>query len=141
MLSKILYSGFEANDFSLEIIKKSDGGRFKTELNHIGFIFYEIKDSDDNNFNMCEINVKAKLSAYSDEEGSDENLAFVINADFNVIFTILDKKTKKLSEEFINDNNWFFQNYIRLSMKLLFEQLSKNTPLDGITLPWSRPIK
>lgn len=138
MLSKILYSGYQCVDFSFESIKESDGGRFKTNLISSEFVFYEKTEDHKDEVSPFDISLNVELKAYDDDSDSDDNLAFKINIKLDVIFVVMDAEFDSLSDEFIKENKWYFENYIALSMKLCLERLSKNTPLDGIELPWSR---
>lgn len=138
MLSNILYSGYHCVDFFFESIKESDSGRFKTTLISSKFNFHKNKKNNENDVNNFDINLKIELKAYNADSDSDENLAFRININLDVSFIAIKTEFSLLSDEFIKKNNWYFENYIALSMKLCLERLSKNTPLDGIELSWSR---
>ncbi|CDH26638.1 hypothetical protein [Xenorhabdus bovienii] len=137
MLNKIIYSGYDIEKFSFEIIKDSDGGTYSTKINNDTISFFE-RDPDKQE-HPFDIKLDVDLTAYANEGNAEEDLAFILSASLRIAFIIRDPDINELSEEFMDQNNWFFENYVALSIKLALESLLKNTPFDGLELRWSRP--
>ncbi|MDE9552873.1 hypothetical protein [Xenorhabdus bovienii] len=139
MLNKIIYSGYDIEKFSFEIRKDSDDGIYSAKIINHSISFHE-KNLDRQEYPF-DIKLDVDLTAYSNEGNTEEDLAFILSASLRITFIIRDTDISELSEEFINQNSWFFDNYVSLSIKLALESLLKNTPFDGLELPWSRTTR
>ena len=67
------------------------------------------------------------------EDGED----VLFKAEANLTLTFECYLDENVTEDFYNENSWFFENYVYVCTKLVFENMFKDTVLDTIKLPWS----
>lgn len=140
MLDKIKYKGFEVVSSQFTEHKDSEGGRYNVSLNGCEFSSgYNEQESK----SWAQLIIEPCVQGYEDsaydqqEEPDAEGLAFEVNMKIYVFFDIEGREL--ITEAFFNENTWFFENFMAVSLKLAIESVLKNTPLNTISLPWSVP--
>ncbi|NTY85544.1 hypothetical protein FCH33_01975 [Serratia fonticola] len=146
MLKNIHFRNYEVIAFDFKEYKDTQEGYFNMEF---GTLEISIKEDDDliRFFRLTYHPVLSGYEGVEDEEvdgksdGIEKELAFQVNATIVVLFEI--DEEENFSEEdvkrCIDDNNWYFKNYIAITTRLVYESLLSNTSVDSIKLPWSRP--
>jgi len=131
MLEKIRFSSFHVQRSSLTINdSNSEGGRFK-----INFSAHEVSPQLDEDGNWLFIEVTPSAVGYSNaNEGEDEE---AFNAEASLMLTFQCNFDEEISETYYNENQWFFDNYVYMCTKIVFEKMFSNTVLETIKLPWS----
>lgn len=134
MIDKIRFFGFDVTKSSLAIKDDdSEGGRYK-----INFSAHAVTPQNDEDGHWLFIEVTPKIVGYSNANDSIENEeeeAFIAEA--TLILTFQCNLDEEFSEASYNENQWFFDNYVYVCTKIVFEKLFDNTVLDTISLPWS----
>ncbi|NIE98500.1 hypothetical protein F3J38_00230 [Pantoea sp. Acro-805] len=143
MLDKIRFHGFDVAKSSLTINDfNSEGGRYK-----INFSAHEVSPQTDEDGSWLFIEVTPEVVGYSNadagaddeanklDDSAEESEAFIANA--SLILTFQCDMDDELSEDFYNQNQWYFDNYVYICTKITFEKLFANSVLDTISLPWS----
>ncbi|WP_337015322.1 hypothetical protein [Pantoea agglomerans] len=138
MLDKIKFYGFDVKSSSLTISDDdSEGGRFK-----ITFSGHEVSPQNDEDGNWLFIEVTPTAIGYSNATADgeeDEEEAF--KAEATILLSFQCNFEEEVSEASYNDNQWFFDNYVFLCTKIVFEKMFSNTVLNTIDLPWSPKVK
>lgn len=138
MLEKIRFYEFDVKGSSLTILNDdSEGGRYR-----IKFSAHDVTPQNDEDGNWLFIDITPTISGYSNPEGtedSEDEEVFVAEA--NLTLTFQCNLEEEITEDFYNENQWFFDNYIYVCTKIVFEKLFKDSVLEMIDLPWSPKFK
>lgn len=135
MLSKIKYKGFEIASSQFVEHKDIDGGHYDVSLEQSEF---SSGCDEEENKSWAQMVIQPSVFGYEEDSGSDSReLAFEVKLKVYIFFEIEGKEI--ISEEFFEENSWFFENFLAISIKLAVESVLKNTPLHTIKLPWSVP--
>ncbi|KDE37461.1 hypothetical protein AW40_07070 [Kosakonia radicincitans UMEnt01/12] len=142
MLEKIKYKGFDISSSQFVEHKDSEGGRFKLLVSNGQFVSgydEELKKS------WAQMALEASIKGYNDEalenpdEPDEEGLAFEANLKIDVFYDI--EGDEPIDEKFYMANEWFFENFTSITLKLAFESVFERTPMRTIKLPWSVPLE
>ncbi len=135
MLDKIRFKGFDLEGSSLFINEddNSEGGKYSLK-----FSDHHVVPQKDEDGNWIFIDVTPSVIGFPrDQANIDGNEGLLFKAEANLTLTFECYLDEKVTEDFYNDNAWFFENYVYVCTKLVFENMFKNTVLDTIKLPWS----
>lgn len=135
MLEKIKFYGYDVKSSSLTISDDdSEGGRFK-----INFSGHGVVPQNDEDGNWLFIEVTPVAIGYSSDValGEEEEGEEAFRAEATMMLTFQCNFEEEFSEDAYNENQWFFDNYIFLCTKMVFEKMFSNTVLSPIELPWS----
>ncbi|EOG5422579.1 hypothetical protein ACLE0V_000035 [Cronobacter sakazakii] len=142
MLDKIKYNGFEVSSSQFIEHKDSDGGRYKVSINECEFSSDYDEESGKAWAQMC---IEASVKGYEEgaldnpDEPNEDGLAFEVNLKFYIFFDI--NGNEPLTEESFEENAWFFENFMAITLKLAIESVLVHTPMDSIRIPWSVPTE
>ena len=131
MITKINYDGYFVNNFSLEKIQDTNGGRYVTKYIEQKVEVYERKE----NYQPFAYKIEIELKAFNGAE-EDANLAYILNVNFDVKF-VNNNEDVELPDDFFIENEWFFQKYTFLATKSIIENLLNKTSLEGLRLPYA----
>ncbi|EPP1398630.1 MULTISPECIES: hypothetical protein [Klebsiella pneumoniae complex] len=135
MLDEIRFKGFDLEGSSLSIHDddNSEGGKYSLKFSE-----HRVVPQKDEDGNWVFIEVKPSITGYPrDKEEVDDGEGTLFRAEATITLTFECNLADELSEEFYNENSWFFENYVYICTKIVFENMFKNTILDTINLPWS----
>ncbi|MBW9464281.1 MULTISPECIES: hypothetical protein [Kluyvera] len=141
MLERIKFKGFEVSSSQFIEHKDSDGGRYKLVVSDCDF-----GSGYDEEQEKCwaQLTIDASVKGYDDgalddlDNPDEEGLAFEVNLKIFIFYDIEGKEP--IEEEFYESNQWFFENFTSIALKLAFESTLERTPMRTIKLPWSVPL-
>ncbi|GEM_PF-2438471 len=141
MLEKIRFKGFDLEGSSLSILEddNSEGGKYS-----LTFTGHKVIPQKDDDGNWLFIEVKPCVTGYPRDKKVDEETKesvedddALFRAEASLSLTFECELEDEVSEEFYNENSWFFENYVYICTKIVIENMFKNTVLETVTLPWS----
>ncbi|WP_220703776.1 hypothetical protein [Citrobacter braakii] len=135
MLDKIRFKGFDLEGSSLFINEddNSDGGKYSLKFSE-----HRVVPQKDEDGNWIFIDVTPSVTGFPrDQANLDDSEDILFKAEARLTLTFECDLDEEVSEEFYNENSWFFENYVYVCTKSVFEDMFKNTVLDAIKLPWS----
>ena len=135
MLDKIKFFGFDVKSSSLNIREDdSKGGRYK-----INFSEHKVTTENDEDGNWLFIEVSSAAIGYSSDVpvGKEEESEAAFIAEATMVLTFQCNFEEDFGISAYNENQWFFDNYIFLSTKLVLEKMLSQTLLNSIEIPWS----
>ena len=135
MLDKIRFKGFDLEGSSLFIddSDNSEGGKYSLKFSE-----HHVVPQKDEDGNWLFIEVKPSITGFPrDKKDFDDGEDVLFKAEATLTLTFECDLDEEVTEDFYNENAWFFENYVYVFTKTVFENMFKNTVLDTITLPWS----
>ena len=144
MLEKIRFKGFDLEGSSLTILEddSSEGGKYS-----LTFTGHKVIPQKDEDGNWLFIEVNPCITGYprdkklTEEPGEGQEAEEIeerlFRAEASLSLSFECDLEEEVSEEFYNENAWFFENYVYICTKSVFENMFKNTTLETISLPWS----
>ncbi|MEL0621752.1 hypothetical protein V6238_01485 [Marinomonas arenicola] len=135
MIERIRYIGLEVKDSSFKKFDvKSEGGSINLEVTPSTVIVRESEASEKTVF--FSIPVKAKMSG-DDKMSGDQ--VFICEADLDVDFVYEKNENIEYDEKALVDittsHDWYFENYIAISVKSSLEAMLEHTIFNGIEVP------
>lgn len=135
MLDKIRFKGFDLEGSSLFINDddNSEGGKYSLKFSE-----HRVIPQNDEDGNWVFIEVTPSVIGFPrDKTNIEDGEDVLFKAEANLTLTFECYLDENVTEDFYNENSWFFENYVYVCTKLVFENMFKDTVLDTIKLPWS----
>lgn len=135
MLEKIRFKGFDIASSQFKEHEDADGGKYR-----VSFEAYGVTSEKNDEEGDCwiQIEIKPKIQGFN-ESADPESTTPVFEVEMTLVLFFDYLAEEPLSEEYITDNIWFFENFITISTKLAVESTLSHTALNTIKLPWSTP--
>lgn len=136
MLEKIRFKGFDVTSSQFKEHEDSDGGKYK-----VSFEGYGVNTEKNDEGGDCWIQIEVKPTIQGYNESADPKITTpVFEAELTIVLFFDYLADEPLSEDYITENIWFFENFITISTKLAVESTLSHTALNTIKLPWSTPV-
>lgn len=141
MLEKIKYQGFEISSSQFVEHKDSEGGRYKLSVSEGEF---SSGYDEEQKKSWAQFIVESSIKGYDDgafenpDEPDESGLAFEVNLKIIIFYDI--EGEQLVDEEFYKLNEWFFDNFTSVTLKLAYESVLERTPMRTVKLPWSVPL-
>lgn len=135
MLDKMSYLGHELLSSSFKLIKVPDGkGYYKYSVSTDDtFDFSEVMDGDIHLKNEIIISASARVNGNQEESKEpvfDLEIKFIIRFEMS--------KEDHIEQEYAEENQWFFMNFVNIASKEIIDSILKHTSLKGTFIPSHR---
>lgn len=128
MLKSIVFVGYNVEESSFLVNQNVDGkGRFKLSTSQLEISLHE--NSEDNTYNLIYPSNVSLIGYVNDDEE-----IFKATAKINLYF----ESENKIEPDFVDKNDWFFENFVHICLKNTFDDLLKNTSYSNLTIPSHR---
>lgn len=135
MIENVRYLGIEIKESSFERFEvESEGGTYGLEASNSSVVIRGAEESDSENVTFFSVPVSAKVWG---EDKKTKDKVFVCKANFEVDFVLEDNGGFDDDEipNLLESNDWFFKNFIAISVKTALESVLNNTSFSGIDIP------
>jgi len=109
-----------------------DGGKYHITMDDVEL---RVDNDEDGNWFHTDIAVVVKGFESIDNPDDESDPVFEINLLVTLSYEI--NSEEEMSQDFYEENHWFFDNFITMSAKISIDKLVAHTVLSTIDAPWS----
>lgn len=135
MLKNIGFDGFTVKSTKFQVNELTEQGTFNISFSEPAVGFIEADEESPQHIIMT-----FDVSMVGHAEGVDANDPEVepaFEAEFLIETTYKDLNEKAMSEEDINQNLWFFENFNQIATKIASDNIFKNSEIGYMPIPWT----
>jgi hypothetical protein len=135
MLKNIGFEGFTVKSSKFQVNELTEQGTFNISFSEPNVDFVEA-DKD----NPQHIIMTFDVSMVGHAEGVDASVPEVepaFEAEFLIETIYIDLNEEAMSEEDINQNLWFFENFNQIATKIASDNIFKNSEIGYMPIPWT----
>tara|TARA_R110001583_G_scaffold125135_1_gene276640 strand:- start:2167 stop:2586 length:420 start_codon:yes stop_codon:yes gene_type:complete len=135
MIENVRYLGIEIKKSSFERFEiESEGGTYGLEATTATVNIHVAEEGSDESVTFFSIPVNAKVWG---EDKQTKEKVFVCDAYFEVDFALeeRDELADDAIANMLDSNEWYFRNFVAISVKTALESVLKNTSFSSIEIP------
>lgn len=135
MLKNIGFEGFTVKSSKFQVNELTEQGTFNVSFSEPDVDFIEAEEDSPQQIVMTfDVNMVGHAEGV---DANDPEVEPAFEAEFLIETTYRDLNEKAMSEEDINQNLWFFENFNQIATKIASDNIFKNTEIGYMPIPWT----